>query len=86
MKRAAYSTAIEAMRRDCYERGLYWIIRQRAGGNGWPPRDISKVCGWTVVNMLAHLVHETPRKVAADLIDHVETTENGNVESHNEPY
>jgi hypothetical protein len=53
-----------------YHLGLFWILRERAGGGGWPPRDIEKVSGWTVVRMLAHLSGRTPREVAADLIEH----------------
>jgi hypothetical protein len=53
-----------------YDRGLYWILRERAGTGGWPPRDIDKVSGWLVVRMLAHLSDRTPREVAADIIEH----------------
>jgi hypothetical protein len=52
-----------------YEIGLYWILRERPRG-GWPPREINKVSGWTVVRMLADLTGRTPREVASDLIEH----------------
>jgi hypothetical protein len=53
-----------------YHYGLYWILRERAGGGGWPPRDINAVSGWLVVRMLAHLSGRTPREVAADVVEH----------------
>jgi hypothetical protein len=53
-----------------YHLGLFWILRERAGSGGWPPREIDKVSGWTVVRMLAHLSGRTPREVAADVIEH----------------
>jgi hypothetical protein len=57
-------------RTTMYDQGLYWILRERAGAGGWPPRDIDKVSGWLVVRMLAHLSGRSPREVAADLIEH----------------
>ena len=54
---------------DTYERGLYWILRERQGG-GWPPRDVCKVSGWIVVRMLAAISGKSVREVAADLIQH----------------
>jgi hypothetical protein len=60
----------KSMSRMQYDMGIYWILRERAGGGGWPPRDIEKVSGWTVVRMLAHLANRSPREVAADLIEH----------------
>jgi hypothetical protein len=66
---------------DFYERGLYWILRERRGlHGGWPPRDVSKVSGWAVVKMLAHLAGTSPRTVAVDVIEHSLRTENGSDE------
>jgi hypothetical protein len=56
--------------RKMYEAGLFWIIRERAGSGGWPPRDVSKVSGWIVVRMLAAITGRTPREVALDVIEH----------------
>ena len=68
-------TALD-IRQDMYHRALYWILRERAGAGGWPPTDVSRVCGWTVVRMLAAL-HEMPvRSVAKDLIEHHEFQRN----------
>lgn len=54
-----------------YEAGIYWIIRERAGNNnGWPPRDLNAVCGWSVVRMLAALTGRSLREVASDVIEH----------------
>jgi hypothetical protein len=56
--------------KDEYWRGVLWIIRERAGSNGgWPPREISKVSGWAVVRMLAHIANKSPREVAHEIID-----------------
>jgi hypothetical protein len=55
---------------DFYLRGLFWVLRERAGGGGWPPRDINKVAGWTVVRLLADLSGRSSRQVAADVIEH----------------
>jgi hypothetical protein len=56
---------------DHYERGLYWILRERRGlHGGWPPRDVGKVSGWAVVKMLAAMSNRSPRAVAQDVIDH----------------
>jgi hypothetical protein len=52
-----------------YEAALYWLIRERGGGGGWPPRDINKVSGWITIRMIADLCGRTPREVAADLIE-----------------
>jgi hypothetical protein len=68
-------TALERARNDIYMLGIFWILRERAGAGGWPPTELEKVCGWTVVRMLAALSHRTPRSVAADLIDHYRTME-----------
>jgi hypothetical protein len=55
---------------DLYAIGLYWILRERGSNNGWPPRAISKVSGWAVVKLLAHMTNRSPREVANDLIQH----------------
>jgi len=61
---------------DLYARALYWILRERAGAGGWPPTDITRVSGWTVVRLVAYL-HELPvRAVAKDLIEHYEIQRN----------
>jgi hypothetical protein len=58
-------------RRQMYEAGLYWILREHGGPNGgWPPRDVSKVAGWACIRLLAHLTGRSPREVASDVIDH----------------
>lgn len=58
------------MQQPHYLLGLYWILRERAGAGGWPPRDINKVSGWLVVRMLAHMSGRNVREVAADVIEH----------------
>jgi len=58
-------------RQKMYETGIFWILRERAGNNnGWPPRDVNAVCGWSVVRMLAHLTDRSVREVANDLVRH----------------
>jgi hypothetical protein len=54
---------------DHYWRGILWIIRERGPNGGWPPRDVSKVSGWAVVRMLAHIHGKSTHEVAAQLID-----------------
>ena len=54
-----------------YERAIAWIVRER-GGNGWPPRDISKVSGWKVTLLVAHLFNRAPREVAKDIVEMTE--------------
>ena len=63
---------VPGIRNDMYMRGLYWILRERAGAGGWPPRDVSRVSGWTVVRMLAAIHEKSVAAVAKDLIDHHE--------------
>jgi hypothetical protein len=65
---ASSSGALHRAQHDLYLRGLFWILRERAGG-GWPPRDIDKVSGWKVVRMLAALTDRSVRTVARELID-----------------
>lgn len=60
---------------DVYLRGLFWILRERAGAGGWPPRDICKVSGWTVIKLLAHISDRSPREVAGDVIQYSEHLE-----------
>lgn len=60
---------LERVLHDLYNQGLYWIIRERGANGGWPPRDIGKVSGWTIVRMLAGMVGKSPRAVAVDLIE-----------------
>jgi hypothetical protein len=68
-------------RRKMYEAGLYWIIRERAGSHGgWPPRDVNRVSGWSVVRMLADLTGRSPRDVAIDIIEHANIMERGATE------
>ena len=57
------------IRGDMYMRALYWILRERAGAGGWPPRDVSRVSGWTVVRMLAAIHEKSVAEVALDLIE-----------------
>jgi hypothetical protein len=77
------SPAVERARTDLYMRGLFWIIRERGGPHGgWPPRDLAKVAGWTVVRLLATLANRSPRDVAADLIEQTQMMENGNDEKN----
>jgi hypothetical protein len=58
--------------RCSYEDAIGWIVRNRAGQGGWPPRDVSKVAGWLVVLMVADLFSQSPRVVALDIIDYAE--------------
>jgi hypothetical protein len=52
-----------------YPHALYWIIRERGGGGGWPPRDVATVSGWKVVQFTAAMFNKSVREVAADLIE-----------------
>lgn len=70
MSRLLLTEPTKPMTQDQYLHSVFWILRQRAGGGGWPPRDVVKVSGWTVVQMLAHQAGRTPRQVAADVIEH----------------
>jgi hypothetical protein len=65
-----------------YERAIAWIVRNRGGGNGWPPRssDTVRVSGWLVVRMVADLWHKSPREVAGDIIEFDRLHENGEVQ------
>ena len=54
---------------ELYNASLYWIIRERAGAGGWPPSDVQKVSGWTIVRFIADIHGKTVREVAADLIE-----------------
>lgn len=54
-----------------YEDAIGWIVRERAGQGGWPPREVSKVAGWLVVRMVADLFSRSTRVVALDVIDRV---------------
>lgn len=65
------------VREDIYNSSLYWIIRHRAGAGGWPPRDVARVSGWTVVQLVAG-VHKQPVSVVAkDLIERYELHREG---------
>jgi hypothetical protein len=71
MSRLLLTEPVKApMQQTHYHLGLFWILRERAGSGGWPPRDIDKVSGWLVVRMLAYMSARSPREVAADLIEH----------------
>jgi hypothetical protein len=68
------SAPMQRAREELYLRGLFWILRNRAGSNGrWPPQDIRKVSGWAVVKMLAEIGQRTPRDVAGQIIKTAET-------------
>jgi hypothetical protein len=72
LKSGLTAPKMSSIREDFYWRSLYWILRERAGAGGWPPRDVSRVSGWTVVKLIA-AVHEKPiAAVARDLIEHYE--------------
>jgi hypothetical protein len=51
-----------------YRDALAWIIRERAGANGWPPTRVDKVAGWTVVRLTAAIYGRNPAEVAKDII------------------
>ena len=57
------------IRGDMYMRALCWILRERAGAGGWPPRDVSRVSGWTVVRLTAAIHEKSVAEVALDLIE-----------------
>lgn len=61
---------VSGIREDMYLRAIYWVIRERAGGGGWPPREVSRVKGWMPVRMIAAIHEISPAVVAADLIEH----------------
>ena len=63
------------VREDLYNHALYWIIRERAGAGGWPPRDVAKVSGWTVVRLVASVHGRPVNAVAKDLIERYELHE-----------
>lgn len=62
-------------RDDAYLIGLFWVIRHRAGAGGWPPNDVEKVSGWTVVKLLAAIGQRNVRDVAQDVIDNAAVME-----------
>ena len=67
------SPSLHRAQDDLYLRGLFWIIRERRCANGgWPPRNVSKVSGWTTVRMLAALSDRPVQSVARELIDTAE--------------
>lgn len=53
---------------DFYRLAVYWIVKERAGGGGWPPQDIKKVSGWMVVRLVADVFGRNPIEVANDVI------------------
>jgi hypothetical protein len=68
-------TLNERARHEAYLIGLFWILRERAPKGGWPPRDITKVSGWTVVRMLAQIAGRSVTDVASDVIKHAQIME-----------
>ena len=69
MSRLLLTEPTKPMTKDQYLHSIYYILRERAGGGGWPPREVSKVSGWMVVRMLAHQSGRSTREVAADIIE-----------------
>lgn len=53
---------------DLYNRQLYFILRDRMGNGGWPPRNLAAVCGWTVTRLLAASYCKPVTEVAGDII------------------
>lgn len=53
-----------------YEKALLFLIDERAGAGGWPPRDVHKVELWFSVRLIAKLFGKSRREVAMDLIDY----------------
>src|SRR5215831_11548092 len=64
-----------AMHERLYDRSIRFIIADRAGGGGWPPRNPQAVAGWRVVRMTAAVYGRLPREVAADVIEAYEHAE-----------
>jgi len=58
----------DSERAKLYRAALDWIIKEKAGANGWPPTDVSRVSGWTVTRMVGGVFDRKPREVAHDLI------------------
>ena len=56
------------MTRD-YPAALLFLVHERAGAGGWPPRDPQKVQGWLGVRLVAKLFNKSAREVALDLIE-----------------
>jgi hypothetical protein len=52
-----------------YASAIYWIIRERGGGGGHPPRDVTQVAGWKVTQLTAAMFGKSAREVAVDLIE-----------------
>lgn len=52
-----------------YAKALAFVVRERSGGGGWPPRDVEKVRLWMSVRLIAALFNKSHREVAADLIE-----------------
>jgi hypothetical protein len=57
------------IREDLYRRSLLWVWRERAGAGGWPPTNISRVSGWTVIKLIAAVHERSVSTVAAELIE-----------------
>jgi hypothetical protein len=53
---------------DLYRLAVYWIVKERGGAGGWPPHDVGRVSGWTVVRLVADLFGRAPAEVARDVI------------------
>lgn len=53
-----------------YEKAILFLIEQRAGSGGWPPRDVRKVELWFSVRLIAKLFGKNRREVALDLIEY----------------
>lgn len=70
----------ETLQRKClmeYATALLFLVRERGGAGGWPPRDPQKVQGWLTVRLVAKLFHKAPREVALDLIEFHIASEHG---------
>lgn len=52
-----------------YEDAIVWVLRERGGARGHPPRSVSVVSGWKVTQLISFLFNKPPSMVAADLID-----------------
>lgn len=52
-----------------YPDAILWIVRNKAGGRGWPPRDHRRVAGWWLTRFVAAVFKRSVARVAEDIVE-----------------